>query len=77
MGKKIWLSIDPRNFGTDKIVRTTCVRTYIVRPPLCLSISSTRVNFYVYIDVDNREKARARDKKHRRPICLEEKQEIF
>ena len=33
------LSIDPRNFGTDKIVRTTYVRTYIVRPPLCVSKS--------------------------------------
>ena len=31
------LSIDPRSFGSGKIVRTTYVSTYIVRPPLCVS----------------------------------------
>ena len=33
-----------------------------------------RLNFNVYIDVDNRERDRARDKNRRRPISLEEKQ---
>ena len=36
-----------------------------------------RLNFNVYIDVDNGERARARDKKHRRPISLKEKHENF
>ena len=31
MGKKIWLSMHPRNFGSEKIVCTTNVRPY-VRP---------------------------------------------
>ena len=30
-----------------------------------------RLTFNVYIDVDNKERARARDKKQRRPISLE------
>ena len=83
MGKKIWFSIDPRNFGSDTIVHTTYVRTYVVRPPLYVSRGDildfkhlARVNFYVS-HVDNRERARARDRKHRRPICLDEKHEIF
>ena len=95
MGKKIWLSMHPRNFGSEKIVCTTNVRPY-VRPPghvsrgevlhfkyarvsavnriatrtftdkkqqqqqsrFCLSL-----NFNVYIDVDNRERAKATNKK--------------
>ena len=37
-----------------------------------------RLNFNDYIDVDNREKARLRDKKQRRPISLGvRKYEIF
>ena len=32
MGKKIWLSMHPRNLGSEKIVCTTNVRPY-VRPP--------------------------------------------
>ena len=36
-----------------------------------------RLNFNVYINVDRRERARARDKKQRRPISLEEKRENF
>ena len=32
-----------------------------------------RLNYSVYIDVDNRERAKARDKERRRPISLEEK----
>ena len=28
IGKKIWLSMHPRNFGSDKIVRTEYVRTF-------------------------------------------------
>ena len=95
MGKKIWLSMHPRNFGSEKIVCATNVRPY-VRPPghvsrgevlhfkyarvsavnriatrtftdkkqqqqqsrFCLSL-----NFNVYIDVDNRERAKATNKK--------------
>ena len=36
-----------------------------------------RLNFNVYINVDKRERARARDKKQRRSISLEEKRENF
>ena len=92
MGKKTWLSVHPRNFGPEKIVRT---RPYL-RPPLHVSLgeilhfkyqrvsavnriatrnfrdkknhnnnadSFFRLNFNVYIDVDNRE--RGRDKKNK------------
>ena len=50
MDNKIWLSMHPRNFGSDKIVRTTYVQyvhTLHVHP----------------INLDNRERARARIKK--------------
>ena len=36
-----------------------------------------RSNFIAYTDVDNRERARASDKKQRRRISLEEKHETF
>ena len=36
-----------------------------------------RLNYNVYIDLDNRERARARDKQQRRPISLAEKHENF
>ena len=95
MGKKIWLSMHPRNFGSEKIVCTTNVRPY-VRPPGHVSRGevlhfkyarvsavnriATRTftdkkqqqqqsrfflsrNFNVYIDVDNRERAKATNKK--------------
>ena len=96
MGKKIWLSMHPRNFGSEKIVCTTNVRPY-VRPPGHVSRGevlhfkyarvsavnrvATRtftdkkqqqqqqsrfflsLNFNVYIDVDNRERAKATNKK--------------
>ena len=29
MGKKIWSSMHPRNFGSEKIFRTGYVRTYV------------------------------------------------
>ena len=35
------------------------------------------LNFNVYVNVDNRERDKARDKKRRRPISLEEKRENF
>ena len=50
MDNKIWLSMHPRNFGCDKIVCTTYVpyvHTLYVHP----------------INVDNKERARARNKK--------------
>ena len=95
MGKKIWLSLHPRNFGSEKIVCTTNVRPY-VRPPRHVSrgevlhfkyarISAVNriatrtftdkqqqqqqrrfflsLNFNVYLDVDNRERAKATNKK--------------
>ena len=97
MGKKIWLSMHPRNFGSEKIVCTTNVRPY-VRPPSHVSRGevlqfkyarvsavnriATRtftdekqqqqqqqsrfflsLNFNVCIDVDNRERAKATNKK--------------
>ena len=37
--------------------------------------SQVRLNFQVFTDVDDRERATALDKKQRRPISLEEKQE--
>ena len=39
--------------------------------------SLLQLNFNVYIDVDNREKARAKGKKTRRPVSLEEKHNNF
>ena len=42
-----------------------------------LADSFFRPNFNVYIKVDKRERARARDKKQRRPISLEEKRENY
>ena len=36
-----------------------------------------RLNFYIYIDLDDRERARARDTKQKRPISFEEKHENF
>ena len=36
-----------------------------------------RLNFNVYVDVDNGERARVRDKKQRRKISLKEKHENF
>ena len=36
-----------------------------------------RLDFNVYVTVDNRERARARDKHQRIPISLEEKQKIY
>ena len=39
--------------------------------------SFLKINFNVYINVDNRERARAGDKKQRRPSLLEEKRENF
>ena len=96
MGKKIWLSRNPRNLGSDKIVRTKYVS---ISTPSCkqdsnfafyprvlvvnriatlafkgkttttkLILSSDLNDFHVYINVHNRERARARDKKQRRPI---------
>ena len=96
MGKKIWLSMHPKNFVSEKIVCTTNVRPY-VRPPGHVSRGevlhfkyarvsavnriATRtftdkqqqqqqqsrfflsLNFNVYIDVDNRERAKATNKK--------------
>ena len=97
MGKRIWLSRNPRNLGSDKIVRTKYVS---ISTPSCKQdsnfafyprvlvvnrihvatlafkekttttklILSSDLNFHVYINVHNRERARARDKKQRRPI---------
>ena len=95
MGKKIWLSRNPRNLGSDKIVRTKYVsistpsckqdsnfafypRVLVVNRIATLAfkekttttklILSSDLNFHVYMNVHNRERARARDKKQRRPI---------
>ena len=95
MGKKIWLSRNPRNLGSDKIVRTKYVsistpsckqdsnfafypRVLVVNRIATLAfkekttttklILSSDLNFHVYINVHNRERARPRDKKQRRPI---------
>ena len=94
MGKKVWLSMHPRNFGSEKIVRRRpYVRLHVSRGKILhfkyLRVSAEnriatrtftdkknntkadsffRLNFNVYIDVDNRERARARDKEQKRPI---------
>ena len=39
--------------------------------------SFVRLNFNVYINVDNRERAKARNTQQRRPISLEEKHQNF
>ena len=73
----------PRYFASDK----SSVRAY-VRPPLHVSWVERknsnksdffffRLNFNVCNDVDNRERARARDNKQRRRISLEEEQKNF
>ena len=68
----------PRNFGSEKIVRTGYISPYV--HPLEIKTTTTtkadsffQLNFNVYIDVDNRQRARARDKNQRRPISLEGK----
>ena len=43
--KKLWLSLYPRNFGLDKIVRT-CVRPFMLEDVLCLfSFKVARYSF--------------------------------
>ena len=51
---KLWLSMHPRNFGSDKIVRTTYV-------PYVHTLHVHPINGS--INLDNRERARARNKK--------------
>ena len=86
MGKRIWLSIHPRNFGSDKIGRTYVLPFMYAWVKFCISKrpgrfrgkshghpkrdkngkkakSFFRLDFKVYIDKDNRERASVRDKK--------------
>ena len=71
----------PRNFGSEKILRTGYISPYV--HPLEIKTTTTkadsfcRLNFNVYIDVDNRQRDRAKDKNQRRPISLEEKHNTF
>ena len=71
----------PRNFGSENIVRTGYVSPYV--HPLEIKTTTTkadfffRLNFNVYIDLDNRQRAIAKDKTQRRPISLEEKHNTF
>ena len=71
----------PRNFGSEKILRTGYISPYV--HPLEIKTTTTkadsffRLNFNVYIDVDNKQRARAKDKNQRRPISLEEKHNTF
>ena len=46
-------------------------------PSIWKWFDSSQVNFDIYTDVDNRERARARDEKQRRLISLEEKHETL
>ena len=101
MGKKIWLLMHPRNFGSEKIVRPplhvsrgeilhfkyppvskvdrTVTRTFRGKKnnneakrersssfSLDKADSFFGLNFNVYIDVDNRERAREREIKNKR-----------
>ena len=60
MGKKIWLSMHPRNFGSEKIVRT---RPY-VRPPIHVSRGEILHFKYPRVSAVNRIATRTfRDKK--------------
>ena len=109
MGKKIWLSVHPRNFGshvtvrppslasvrvytTGKITQSTGVTTRMDSRVLARNCAATRtfrekkqqqsrvflrLSFNVYTDIDNRERARARDKKQRRRILLEKQHDIL
>ena len=49
-------------------VNRIATRTFEEKTTIAKPILSSDLNFNVYIDVDNRERARARDKKQRRPI---------
>ena len=81
----------PKNFGSEKIVRTYVEISHFKYPSVsAVNREATwtlrdkhynnnnagllfRLNYSVYIDVDNRERAKARDKEQRRPISLEKK----
>ena len=97
MGKKIWLSMHPKNFGSENWSSVRCPPLHVSwgeilhfkyprllalkrwEPPGISEIKNNtnkadsffRLNFNVCIDVDNREWARVRDKKQRRPMTLE------
>ena len=69
----------PRNFGSEKIVprvsalNRIATRTFRDKKNNNNEADSFfQLNFKVYIGVDNRERARTRDKKQRRPISFEE-----
>ena len=64
MNNKIWLSMHPRNFGSDKIVCTTYV-------PYVHTLHVHSIN------VDNRERARARNKKKRDQFRWKKKVKIL
>ena len=53
---------------TGSTVNRIATRTFKEKTTTPKPILSSDLNFNVYIDVDNRERARARDKKQRRPI---------
>ena len=73
----------PRNFGSEKIVRTgyvsQCIHPLEIKTTTTKADSFCRLNFNVYIDLDNvnRQRAIAKDKNQRRPISLEEKHNTF
>ena len=73
----------PRNCGSEKIVRTgsvsPCVHPLEIKTTTTKADSFCRLNFNVYIDLDNvnRQRAIAKDKNQRRPISLEEKHNTF
>ena len=53
---------------TGSAVNRIATQTFQEKTTTTKPILSSDLNFNVYIDVDNRERARARDKKQRRPI---------
>ena len=71
----------PRNCGSEKIVRTgsvsPCVHPLEIKTTTTKADSFCRLNFNVYIDLDNRQRAIAKDENQRRPISLEEKHNTF
>ena len=56
----------PRNCGSEKIVRTgsvsPCVHALEIKTTTTKADSFCRLNFNVYIDLDNRQRAIAKDK---------------
>ena len=70
---EIWCFKHPRVSAVNRIAS----RPFRDKKTTTKADSFFRLNFNVYIDVDNRQRARTRDKNQRRPISSEEKRKNF